>query len=431
MKISILTSLILSLSLINPLSVLKSSAMVSQNTLTTSNYNPINVSTPLDTVLALDEDDFIIKTSLPNNFPIEVDTIKSIKLSDQSLSYDIEKDYIILSGFENDRTYQNLSMTVIDKNDIPFIFVLSDFYIPQKSIESLDVKTSSYKNNYIGEVSLPEDIVPISSKISDKDVVVDTVDGRITLIELKPQTTYENLLLSLKDVNGKKHYFKLNTFSTINKNFSYINAEIIRYNDMINAKLGLPEDLKAVNAKISDSDIKFQILDNNLYLVNLSKDKFYDNLKVIVKDDKGKLHNFIVNKFSTFFPDVNLEQLSLYIENAYKKAFNRMNLDSDGFFFWFLELSKHKVGARDFILNILDSDEFIKNTKDAEDKINKIYGVMFKRTPDANGLNFWITKLNNYLLKTEDEKTSVSNVVKEMAQTEEFKNIVSELGIKY
>ena len=129
--------------------------------------------------------------------------------------------------------------------------------------------------------------------------------------------------------------------------------------------------------------------------------------------------------------NVNLEKLSSYIENAYKKAFDRDEIDKDGFDFWMEQLSSHKIGARDFILNLLNTNEFLEVSKNSSDKITRIYAVMFNRTPDPEGLKYWINEYNKDFRKTNSQKASVTNVVTEMTNSEEFKNIISELGIAY
>lgn len=129
--------------------------------------------------------------------------------------------------------------------------------------------------------------------------------------------------------------------------------------------------------------------------------------------------------------NVNLEKLSSYIENAYKKAFDRDEIDKDGFDFLMEQLSSHKIGARDFILNLLNTNEFLEVSKNSSDKITRIYAVMFNRTPDPEGLKYWINEYNKDFRKTNSQKASVTNVVTEMTNSEEFKNIISELGIAY
>ena len=95
------------------------------------------------------------------------------------------------------------------------------------------------------------------------------------------------------------------------------------------------------------------------------------------------------------------------------------------------QLSSHKIGARDFILNLLNTNEFLEVSKNSSDKITRIYAVMFNRTPDPEGLKYWINEYNKDFRKTNSQKASVTNVVTEMTNSEEFKNIISELGIAY
>lgn len=379
----------------------------------------------------LHEGSFIARVDLPQNPSKPIEQIKSVEISDDSIVVDLADGVITLYNLKNDKTYSDLTINIIDNNNNSFNSKLNTFYVPSKETQSLDVKVSSYKNNYSGEVLIPENITPISAEISDKNLFVDTVDGDVTILELKPETTYTNLILTITDDENQKHVFKLNTFSTLNKNFSYADAEVIKNGNNVNVKILLPEDLKISNAKISDPNIKFEITENQLILLNLKSNTLYDNLKIIVQDNENKLHNFVINEFSTSMANVNLEKLSSYIENAYIKAFDRTEIDKDGFEFWMEQLSQHKLGARDFILNILNTDEFLEISKNSSDKITRIYAVMFNRTPDPSGLKYWINEYNKDFRKTKSQKTSVTNVVTEMTNSEEFKKIISDIGIVY
>lgn len=377
------------------------------------------------------ENNFVGVVDLNKNLFNKINEIKSITVSDNSITINVIDGIIRLHNLKNDTTYSDLKIKIIDNEDNVFESNLNTFYVPNKNIESLDVKVSSYKNNYIGEILIPKNIIPIQAEISNKNLIVDTVDGDITLLELTPQTNYKDLILTIIDNENKRHIFKLNDFSTLNKNFSYADTEILKDENKINIKLLLPDDLKISNAKISDPNIKFEIIDNQLFLLNLKSETFYDNLKVIIQDNSNKLHNFIVNKFSTSLTEIDIDALNTYVENAYKKAFNRNELDRDGFEFWIEQLSNHKISARDFILNLLNTDEFIKTSKNSKDKITKIYAVMFKRDPDIAGLNYWIDEYDKNFTITKNEKTSVLNIVKQMLNSQEFKSIVNEIGIKY
>ncbi len=377
--------------------------------------------------IALSKGKLIAYAYLPENQII--DEIKSVSVSDSSVNASIADGQIVLSNLKNGKTYSNLILTIVDKNDNIFETHLNNFHIPASQLETLDVKVSSYKKNYIGEVILPEDIIVINASISDKNIVSDTVDGEVTLLELKEDTKYEDLILTVVDEKYQVHIFKLNTFSTVNKNFSYADVNVVKNENNINAKLLLPDDLIVSNAKISDSNIKFEIKNNELTLINLSSQKVYDNLKIIIQDKDGKLYNFVINEFSTSVVNVNLDKLRNYVKNAYRKAFNRSEIDEKGFEFWMEQLSLHKIGGRNFILNLLETDEFVNASKDSEDKILKIYEVMFNRNADTDGLKYWINEYEKDLGKTKSEKKSVSNIVKSMCDSFEFNRIISEIGI--
>ena len=56
---------------------------------------------------------------------------------------------------------------------------------------------------------------------------------------------------------------------------------------------------------------------------------------------------------------------------------------------------------------------------------------MYNRTPDDEGLNFWIKEYEENFKITNDDKKSVESIVTKMVGESEFKNLIKLIGIKY
>ncbi len=127
--------------------------------------------------------------------------------------------------------------------------------------------------------------------------------------------------------------------------------------------------------------------------------------------------------------NVNKEELNKYLQNAYKKAFQR-DIDGEGLNYWINELSGGKVTTKNFILNLIGSDEFDKLNLEADEKIKRAYGIMFGREADSEGLSYWKNQLNNNL-KNNDSKQAIVLTVNEMMKSDELKQISNKMGVLY
>lgn len=127
--------------------------------------------------------------------------------------------------------------------------------------------------------------------------------------------------------------------------------------------------------------------------------------------------------------NVNKEELKKYLENAYKKAFER-EIDVEGLNYWMNQLSQGKVTIKDFILNLIGSDEFNNLNLDVKEKIGRAYGIMFGRNSDDEGLNYWMNQYNKNL-KNNNSKNVIVLTVKQMMNSDELKQIAQKIGILY
>lgn len=428
MKKSFVKLLIISATALLPLSNIMNTGI---KTLSIENQSTDTISEKLNVRFFIHEGDIIVaKVIIPE---INKYNFTSAEVSDPSISIDIVDGQVELYNLKPETTYENISIKLTDSSNKTYTFKLNNFKTPNQVTKSLDVKVSSYKDNFSGEVVLPTYIYPMSANISSNDLLIDVSDGTVTILELKPNTTYSHLTLTILDDQNNQHLFNLNEFTTVNKNFSYVDTKLSKNENNIQGKVLLPNDLIIKDAKLSDTNLSFVINKetNELILSNLKENEEYKNVKLIVQDTDNKLHNFIINDFSTDIVNVDLVKLSSYIENAYATALNRSELDKSGFKYWFVQLSSFKISARDFILNLLNTEEFLQVAQSSIDKITKIYSVMYNRTPDNEGLNFWIKEYEENLKITNDEKQSVTNIVTRMIGESEFKNLIESIGIKY
>lgn len=377
-----------------------------------------------------------VKINFPEYLPVH--NVSNFSISDPSLNIVMENNNIKIENIENEKIYSGLTLKVSDNSNNSFTTIIDTFKgkaIGNKNENSdldLDVKLYYEDSKFFGIIKLPKEISPKKVELSNKNLNVSIQSKDTILISgLSPKADYENLKLNIIDSSNRESQFSINKFSTTNKNFNYADIKLSKHNSSLIGKIILPDKIKIADAKFSDPSLKFSIKSNNLIILNLKENTFYENLKLIVQDDKNKLYNFIINDFSTYSTKIDMHKLSSYIENAYKKAFDREELDESGFNFWLKKLSTFKSTARDFILNILDSNEFLEIATTSQDKITRIYGFMFKRTPDTEGLKFWMEKYDEFLSKNNNEKSSVLEVVKEMTNSKEFQKLVSDIGIKY
>ncbi len=128
--------------------------------------------------------------------------------------------------------------------------------------------------------------------------------------------------------------------------------------------------------------------------------------------------------------NVNVYELKKYLVTAYNKAFER-DCDEEGLDYWISQFSEGKTTIRNFILNIIDTDEFNQKSKNLTDKIKRLYGVMFSRDADEDGLKYWESRLNENIKKYNNERQALIETSKTMAQADELKQIAKRLGVKY
>lgn len=337
----------------------------------------------------------------------------------------------------------------MNKNIIKFILASSLFILPITSVnaknkqalyqEPLYFEFYNYDDKLNANFILPDDIIPLDVKISNSSIIVSIIDNKINLSNLNKNDIYFKFDIIVTDTDNKEHIFEISEFSTPNEvELTPLDVNVTTHEGEYIARVMLPDDLKGkiTYANVSNPTLLADTADGVVTLFGLNPNEKYSNLNLALEDNDNNAYVFILNPFSTYEKikenQVNTDnKLDNYLSNAYIKAFDRDEIDMEGFNFWIKKLSNKEIGAVEFILNLLNTDEFIKISKDPEDKIKRLYAVIFNREPDNSGFNFWVNEYNNDLEYSNDEKTSINNIVNRMLESDEFKEICVELNINY
>lgn len=124
------------------------------------------------------------------------------------------------------------------------------------------------------------------------------------------------------------------------------------------------------------------------------------------------------------------EKISIndYLKNFYENVFGR-EIDQQGLNYWSEKLSSKQIKLKDFLKNLLSEDEFNKIASTVDLKIEKLYTGIFQRKPDKDGFDFWSSKYNDKLANKKNEIESLKEIIDEMTDGNEFKEISIKLGL--
>ncbi len=123
-------------------------------------------------------------------------------------------------------------------------------------------------------------------------------------------------------------------------------------------------------------------------------------------------------------PNVNKEELDSYLKDSYTRAFGR-DIDQEALDYWTGMFTEGKVTFRSFISVLVNSSEFREGVKDATDTVKRLYGLIFVREADDEGIRYWTSKLGTNF------KSKISNVANGMTSNKEAKDITTKLGVLY
>ncbi len=199
--------------------------------------------------------------------------------------------------------------------------------------------------------------------------------------------------------------------------FTVPNIDIVN----INTETQTECDIKDVEVSISD--------DGTVGIKGLVPGKEYSKIEVKIHVEEDKVITFNLENIKLDASDKSQE----FLYNVYNRAFLR-DPDEGGYKYWIGELKNQKVGARDFLINLLFAEkEFSELQYTTEKFIEILYSIVVDRDPDPEGLNFWIDFYNNVSLVNAQGNVFLAkqHIVDRVINEPEFKNFVEGMGLKY
>ena len=178
----------------------------------------------------------------------------------------------------------------------------------------------------------------------------------------------------------------------------------------------------------------------NIIIYGLRDGVTYNNLILKLEDRSGIDYKYRINSFtiqggstnggsSTVTRHIaNTQAISNYLKTVYNNVFGR-EVDQEGLNYWVQKLSSGQVDLDDFFKNLLSENEFLTIAPTPEDKIKKLYAGIFQRQPDQGGFNYWVNRYKVELRDERNEREALREVIDDMTDGAEFKQILRRLGL--
>ena len=178
----------------------------------------------------------------------------------------------------------------------------------------------------------------------------------------------------------------------------------------------------------------------NIIIYGLRDGVTYNNLILKLEDRSGIDYKYRINSFTiqggstnggsstVTRPIANTQAISNYLKTVYNNVFGR-EVDQQGLNYWVQKLSSGQVELEDFFKNLLSENEFLTVAPTPEDKIKKLYAGIFQREPDQGGFNYWVNRYKVELRSEGNEREALREVIDDMTDGAEFKQILRRLGL--
>lgn len=178
----------------------------------------------------------------------------------------------------------------------------------------------------------------------------------------------------------------------------------------------------------------------NIIIYGLRDGVTYNNLILKLEDRSGIDYKYRINSFTiqggstnggsstVTRPIANTQAISNYLKTVYNNVFGR-EVDQQGLNYWVQKLSSGQVELEDFFKNLLSENEFLTVAPTPEDKIKKLYAGIFQREPDQGGFNYWVNRYKAELRDEGNEREALREVIDDMTDGAEFKQILRRLGL--
>lgn len=174
-------------------------------------------------------------------------------------------------------------------------------------------------------------------------------------------------------------------------------------------------------------DAKIEILDGKVLISDLVPDQVYNGVLITFNDDIGRKYEL---KFDNVITSQPTKPHNKFIYDAYENGLGRKP-EHEGFKFWYKKLRDFEISSVDFVMEMINSDEFNSNYKTSNEKINSLYKIIVGREPDYDGFDYWSSEFLNLVNSGLIERQAIIKLAEQMVKSDEFKSNVDKTGFLY
>lgn len=169
-----------------------------------------------------------------------------------------------------------------------------------------------------------------------------------------------------------------------------------------------------------------------LKLEGLTEKTEYTNLKVIFTLENGKTVEHMLDSFTTKEQEVKpTGAVADFVSRIYKIALGR-EPEVEGWNFWINKLQNKEITATELIAeNLMTQSEFVDRELNKRNFVTTMYSLIVNREPDEEGQRYWEGKYDEYRKTTSSIERLRIKIAREMMDQPEFKELISNLKLKY
>lgn len=173
-------------------------------------------------------------------------------------------------------------------------------------------------------------------------------------------------------------------------------------------------------------DVDIEIKDEKIVINNLVPDQVYNEVQIRFNDNLGRKYELELDNVITSKP---VKPNNKFVYDVYGNGLGRRP-DHTGFKYWKNRLENLDITSVDFIIEIINSDEFNSIYESAEEKIAALYKIVLGRDADEEGFLYWVSEFVNLNYEF-DDRQALPELVKKMVVSDEFKFKVDSTGFLY
>ena len=277
-------------------------------------------------------------------------------------------------------------------------------------------------------------------------------DGKLKFTDLKPESNTVCKVDFVYKIGNKEEKNTTSSTTSEEKISKYIKISTPKVADL---------DIKTatVKAKATEAEVKFELYSeakspvktvvvkegkekeikstwnketNTLKLEGLTEKTEYKNLKVTFTLENGKTVEHTLDTFTTEAEEVKpTGKTAEFVSRVYKIALGR-EPEVEGWEFWIKKLDSKEISATEFIAeNLMTQPEFVDRELSKRTFVTTMYSLIVNREPDEEGQKYWERKYDEYRRMTGSIEELRIKIAREMMDQPEFKELVTQLNLKY